>query len=97
LLIFPNFAPFQLYSIAVKGSGNAYDAFVTRFLPHGKTLRFSTYVGGNGQDYARSVALDAQGNAVISGYTSSTKKAVESLPRRLAISASFALMAQAAS
>ncbi len=35
------------------------------------TMTFSTYVGGNGQDEATSVALDPNGNAYLAGWTDS--------------------------
>jgi len=35
-------------------------------------LSYSTYVGGNGSDYASGVAVDSQGDAYISGQTTST-------------------------
>src|SRR5579864_3303395 len=47
------------------------DAFVTKFAPSGKTLVYSTYLGGSGRDEASGIALDASGNAHIVGRTES--------------------------
>ncbi|MGD0666151.1 MAG: SBBP repeat-containing protein [Bryobacteraceae bacterium] len=47
------------------------DAFVAKFLPDGKTLVFSTYFGGMGNDTGQGIALDASGNIWITGSTSS--------------------------
>ena len=47
------------------------DAFVTKFAPSGKTLVYSTYLGGSGRDEATGIALDATGNAHIVGRTES--------------------------
>jgi Beta-propeller repeat len=47
------------------------DAFVAKFLPDGKTLVFSTYFGGMGDDTGQGIALDASGDIWITGSTSS--------------------------
>lgn len=47
------------------------DAFVAKFLPDGKTLVFSTYFGGMGNDTGQGIALDPSGNIWIAGSTSS--------------------------
>jgi photosystem II stability/assembly factor-like uncharacterized protein len=47
------------------------DAFVAKFLPDGKTLVFSTYFGGMGNDTGQAIALDSSGNIWIAGSTSS--------------------------
>jgi hypothetical protein len=49
------------------------DAFVTKLNPNGSApLIYSTYLGGNSQDLAHSVAVDAAGNAYVSGVTYSS-------------------------
>ncbi|HKC85761.1 MAG TPA: SBBP repeat-containing protein, partial [Blastocatellia bacterium] len=53
-------------------SGGAGDAFITKINPSGSGLAFSTYLGGGGLDEGRSIALDAAGNAYLTGYTQST-------------------------
>jgi hypothetical protein len=43
-------------------------AFVTKFAPDAKTLIYSTYLGGTGgSDKAASIAVDANGNAIVVG------------------------------
>jgi len=50
---------------------NALDVFVSKFSPNGTSLVYSTYVGGSGQDNAFGLAVDADGNAYVSGSTAS--------------------------
>jgi RHS repeat-associated protein len=52
--------------------GGTEDAFVTKLAALGATLVYSSYLGGNGDDEATGVALDAQGTAYLTGFTSST-------------------------
>jgi len=52
-------------------AGGPYDVFITKFSPDGATLLFSTYLGGDGDDRARRVALDNLGNICLAGFTSS--------------------------
>ena len=52
--------------------GGAADAFVTKVMPNGLNLAWSTYIGGNGDDEAEAIALDAQGHVDIAGFTDST-------------------------
>ena len=52
--------------------GGGYDAFVARLSGNLKTLAQATYVGGNGSDFGRGVALDAAGNVLVAGFTDST-------------------------
>ncbi len=49
---------------------NATDAFVTKLNATGTGLIFSTYLGSDGLDLARAVAVDQQGNAYVTGGTS---------------------------
>lgn len=46
------------------------DAFVA-VLGSGGSLEWSTYVGGEGEEHGRGIALDAFGNAYVTGYTAS--------------------------
>ncbi|MCJ7586642.1 MAG: SBBP repeat-containing protein [Candidatus Aminicenantes bacterium] len=48
------------------------DAFVAKFKPDGSGLVYSSYLGGNGVDYAYGAALDAAGNLYVVGWTAST-------------------------
>ncbi|HKP53128.1 MAG TPA: SBBP repeat-containing protein [Chloroflexia bacterium] len=52
-------------------NGGAYDVFVTQLSASGSALVYSTYLGGSDWDQAQSIAVDAQGNAYITGQTSS--------------------------
>jgi hypothetical protein len=58
------------------------DAFVTKLSANGRTLIYSTYLGGSDDDGANGIAVDASGNAYVTGYTSSrdfpTVQAVQS-------------------
>ena len=51
--------------------GGPFDAFVTKLNPSGSVLLYSTFVGSNGDDRGSSIALDAAGDAYISGFTNS--------------------------
>jgi uncharacterized protein (TIGR03437 family) len=55
-------------NLAIQDTG---DGFLTRLDATGKLL-YSTYIGGQSHDYARGVALDAQGNAYLCGSTFSS-------------------------
>ncbi len=44
-----------------------YDAFVTKLNPAGSALVYSTYLGGNGNDYGYGIAVDSFGNAYVTG------------------------------
>ena len=48
------------------------DAFVAKLNANGSDILYSSFLGGNDADLAFSVAADAQGNAYLSGETSST-------------------------
>ena len=52
--------------------GGSGDAFVTKLAPTGSALAYSTYVGGSALDRARGIAVDALGNAYVTGLTVST-------------------------
>jgi hypothetical protein len=48
-----------------------YNAFALKMPPTGSTLIYSTFVGGSGSDSATSIAVDAEGRAVLGGFTNS--------------------------
>jgi hypothetical protein len=51
----------------------SFDAFVTKINPVGTApLIYSTYLGGGGADYGLGIAVDAAGNAFVTGVTTST-------------------------
>ena len=47
------------------------DAFVTKLNRTGSALVYSTYLGGSGDDYGAGIAVDAVGNAYVTGLTAS--------------------------
>ncbi len=55
------------------GSPVGYDVFVTKVSAGGDSILFSTYLGGStGDDRGYGIAVDSNGNAYVSGVTSST-------------------------
>jgi photosystem II stability/assembly factor-like uncharacterized protein len=48
-----------------------YDSFVAKIASSGKSLDYSTYLGGIGYDFGRGVVLDASGNAYVAGWSES--------------------------
>ncbi len=56
------------YQKELKGS----DIFVTKFDPTGKTVLYSTFLGGSSTENATGIALDANGNVYVTGSTAST-------------------------
>jgi len=51
------------------GGGTTNDAFVTKLATDGKSLVYSTYLGGGQDDSANGIAVDNNGNAYITGAT----------------------------
>jgi RHS repeat-associated protein len=47
------------------------DAFVAKVSPDGRTLLYSTFLGGASRDAANAVAVDSAGNAYVTGFTGS--------------------------
>lgn len=64
----PDFPTKAAFQGVLKGLMNA---FVTKFDPTGSALQFSTFLGGDGQDWALAVAADDSGNTYVAGDTSS--------------------------
>ena len=62
---FPTENPYQTDQVS-------YDAFVTKLSSGGNSLVYSTYLGGNDYDFGYEIAVDAGGNAYITGSTYST-------------------------
>ena len=69
---FPTVNPFQA------GKGAQDDAFVAKINPAGSAWVYATYLGGNNEDQGNGIAVDASGNAYLTGYTASTNFPVQS-------------------
>jgi hypothetical protein len=63
---FPTAGPLQG---TLAGGG---DAFVVKIGPAGRKVVYSTYLGGGADDSGRAIAADAEGNAYVTGVTSSS-------------------------
>src|SRR5262245_8964337 len=51
--------------------GGSTDAFVFKLDPTGTQVVYSTFIGGSGTDEGHAIAVDAGGNAYVTGYTQS--------------------------
>ncbi len=49
-----------------------YDTFIVKFNNSGSGLLYSTFLGGNSQEYSSEIVVDSQGNVYITGLTSSS-------------------------
>ncbi len=65
------FARTRASPIQPQYNGGIFDAFVTKLNAAGNALVYSTYLGGFGTDVGRGIALDASGNAYVTGWTRS--------------------------
>ncbi|MAT97694.1 MAG: hypothetical protein CL608_11165 [Anaerolineaceae bacterium] len=54
------------------GPRNCDDMFVTKLVPDGSALAYSTYIGGGLDDTSSGIALDSSGQAAIVGYSQSS-------------------------
>ncbi|MCX6827179.1 MAG: SBBP repeat-containing protein, partial [candidate division Zixibacteria bacterium] len=52
-------------------NGSYSDVFVTKLPPSGDTLIYSTYLGGNSDDWGYGIAIDGSGAAYLTGWTAS--------------------------
>jgi hypothetical protein len=52
--------------------GSFADAFVSKLNPSGTALVYSTFLGGSSDEEGNGIAVDAAGNAYVTGYTRST-------------------------
>jgi uncharacterized protein (TIGR03437 family) len=68
---FPTKNPFQ------SARGAQSDAFIAKFNPSGSVV-YATYLGGNNVDQGNAIAVDAAGNAYVTGYTASTNFPLQS-------------------
>ena len=59
-------------SIVFVGASPGQGAFVTKWSADGKQMLYSTFLAGSYYDFPTGIAVDAQGNAYVTGYTYST-------------------------
>jgi hypothetical protein len=52
--------------------GGYNDMFITKFNADGSLLEYSTYLGGDGNDFSYEIALDSETNAYVAGQTTSS-------------------------
>jgi len=69
---FPTANAAQGSSAGGNGALASAEAFVTKLNPGGTAFVYSTYLGGSGDDQAAAIAVDAAGNAYVTGTTVST-------------------------
>lgn len=55
-----------------KYGGGLHDGYVAKIAPDGKSLVYSSYLGGDGADTCLSIAVDAKGAAYVTGYGGSS-------------------------
>jgi hypothetical protein len=58
-------------SLSGCSAGYCRDVFITKFNASGTALVYSTYLGGSNDDYGAAIAVDASGNAYLTGATQS--------------------------
>jgi hypothetical protein len=68
----PDFPTQNAFDNTLGGNYGDYDAFVTKLIPAGNALNFSTYLGGFYRDAAWGIALNRDRNAFVVGYTNSS-------------------------
>ena len=64
----PGFPVKAGYDMTYNGGG---DVYVAKFAASGRSLVYSTFLGGTGQDYPSGMAVDAQGAVYVTGFTTS--------------------------
>ncbi|HET9316307.1 MAG TPA: SBBP repeat-containing protein, partial [Vicinamibacteria bacterium] len=76
-----NFPVVNALQGTIGSTGGLSDAFVLELSPAGDALVFSTYLGGNSSDVGHAIALDAAGDAYVTGWTVSTNFPVANAPQ----------------
>lgn len=69
--------------------GGATDVFVTQLNATGSALVYSTFLGGNGEDEGSAIAVDAVGNAYLTGSTAATATIPNNFPIRNAFQPTY--------
>lgn len=54
-----------------QSQGGGWDAYIVKVRPDGVGFAYAGFIGGAGDDFAKGMSVDAQGNAYLSGYTGS--------------------------
>lgn len=67
-----NFPVLNAAQLRNRGGSGSNDVFVAKLNPTGTALIYSTYLGGSNDDAGLGIAVDAAGNAYVTGYTTST-------------------------
>ncbi len=67
-----NSQDFPVRNAFQNAAGGSGDAFVVRLHPSGGVLEYSTYLGGKGTDAGQDIAVDGEGAAYVTGFTSSS-------------------------
>ncbi len=57
--------------VVKKTLDDAYDAFVTKLSPDGRSIVYSTYLGGEGLEIGYCLDIDEEGNVFVGGWTNS--------------------------
>lgn len=63
--------PITPFTVTNKFAGGNFDSFITKISPDGKTISYSTLVGGSGDESAVGIVLDIYNNAYVVGNTNS--------------------------
>ncbi|MDP8990936.1 MAG: SBBP repeat-containing protein, partial [Acidobacteriota bacterium] len=62
---------FPIVLAAQAANAGSVDAFIVKLNPTGTALLYATYIGGSGDDRAAAIAVDASGQAYVTGATAS--------------------------
>ena len=66
---YTNSGDFPVVNAYQSQSTGGYDGFIAQVSADGSSLVYSTYLGGSSDDYPQAMALDADGNIYVAGYT----------------------------